>query len=572
MARKSRQQEQLKKLLPSPTDTVAEVSPTIYKTAIYARLSANNFATTNVDVLGSQLNHLKEYVASHSDMQLIDTYVDDGWSGINFNRPDFTRMMDDMKTGKINCIVVRDFSRFGRNYLETGYYLHEVFPAYNMRFISVFDEFDSLVSDADSMIFSMMQIINDFYCKDISRKICSVYDAKVQKGSSWGKVPFGYYRRDDGTGRLLMDEKVCHIAYLIFYWGHQKTSPTDIADNLNLLGFPYSQSESNYLSRASSPVQSSWYHSAVRSVLTNPLYTGDYVYNRFRNRKYDASHLGKLPMERWQFVQHTHPGYISKTDYLEFQSYITERKDSHELIRQENARKRDNPNNPFYKLLYCGECSHPLKSIRNNENFANSYSCKGHFQVQAAGHLSFSVERSSLMASVRQQLSVQIDEANSLLFAIRKLPITEIQDKLEQKKRREIQTLKKQQEILFQKTHRAKKDHQHHILDEEIFNLQIEKLEMEQSVIQDELSILNEQLNELRSCFCEHNVWLAAFAGLRLDNEIPSNILNQLINRIEVFSDGRVTISYQHTDQKQKFIRYLEEWNQVQQEVQQHGE
>ena len=200
MARKSRTQEQLMQLQPSYADSATDTAPLKYQTAIYARLSYNNFSTTNVDVLGSQINHLKQYVKTHDDMELIDTYIDDGWSGINFNRPEFTRMMEDMKSGKINCIVVRDFSRFGRNYLESGYYLQEIFPAYNVRFISVFDHFDSQTSDADSMAISMVQLVNDFYCKDISKKICSAYDTKVAKGFCWGKTPYGYNRRNDDSG------------------------------------------------------------------------------------------------------------------------------------------------------------------------------------------------------------------------------------------------------------------------------------------------------------------------------------------------------------------------------------
>ncbi len=213
MARKSRQQEQQRFLQPSAAETVSTNS-LIYHTGIYARLSRPNMKDTQVDVLASQLHHLQEYVSGHTDMELTDTYVDDGWSGLNFNRPAFTRMMEDVKAGKINCIVVRDFSRFGRNYLETGYYLQEIFPAYEVRFISIFDEFDSLTSDVNSMIFSTMQIVNDFYSKDLSRKICSVYDAKVSKGFCWGNVPNGYIRRKDSTGRLIMDEDVAPSIYL----------------------------------------------------------------------------------------------------------------------------------------------------------------------------------------------------------------------------------------------------------------------------------------------------------------------------------------------------------------------
>lgn len=258
MARKSRQPQHQAILLASSSN---ENTVTVYQTGIYARLSNKNFMSTDVDVLGNQLNHLRDYVANHDDMVLVDTYIDDGWCGSSFNRPDFNRMMADVKSGRINCVVVRDFSRFGRNYLEMGYYLNEVFPSYNLRFISIFDDFDSLVSDADSMLFSMMQIVNDFYSKDISRKICAVYDAKVSKGFCWGSIPYGYFRRKDGTGRLLMDES---------------TAPINSHDIPTISEYNHSRAKA-FKSGVPVPELPYWDSTKVVPLLRNPVYKGTVV-------------------------------------------------------------------------------------------------------------------------------------------------------------------------------------------------------------------------------------------------------------------------------------------------------
>ncbi len=573
MARKSRTQAQLMKLHPQSVETKIDETLPVFKTAIYIRLSNNNFATTNVDVLQSQINHLQEYVASHADMELVDTYIDDGWSGMNFNRPAFARMMEDMKAEKINCIVVRDFSRFGRNYLETGYYLQKIFPAYNVRFIAVFDEFDSLVSDSDSMIVSMVQLMNDFYCKDISKKICSAYDSKVPKGFCWGKAPYGYYRRDDNSGKLLMDGRVSYIAYLIFYWAYQKKSPFEIARNLNLLGFRYTPSESNSISSEKQTEPTEWNAGTIRGIIKNPLYTGDFVYNRHRNRKYDASHIGALPMERWKYVSRTHPAYIIKSEYLQLQNYFAEKSEHFQATKTQNAKIRNNSYNPFHQLLYCGECGHCMSTIKKDNVCVTDYRCKGHFLVQAAGHLAYTIERSVLMHDVQKQLIIQKKEACDLLSALSSMSVTTVIEQLTAKKSAEISLLNSKIIEIEEKLQRAEKDYRKGLLDDETHTLQIEKLKMEQSIIQDDIAFLNDQLSELHLCFSEENPWLTAFRSLEISDEIPSSVLHQLISRIEVFSDQHVVISYHLTEYKQKLIGYINEWEHIKhEEVHTNGE
>lgn len=560
MARKSRTQEQLMQLKPSLAETCIENSPVIYKTAIYARLSNNNFASTTVDVLGSQLNHLQEYVASHSDMELVDTYVDDGWSGINFNRPDFSRMMEDMKAGKINCIVVRDFSRFGRNYLETGYYMQKIFPAYNIRFISVFDDFDSLRSDSDSMIVSMMQLVNDFYCKDTSRKICSAYDSKAAKGFSWGSIPYGYKRRNDESGRLLLDEEKAYMVYLIFHWVRNEVPNYKLSHNLNLLGFLPYKDKSN-----------PWSHSTIRSLLRNPLYTGDYVYNRNRNRKYDGTHIGKLPPEQWKYIQRTHPAYITKSEYLLLQEEFTEKAELRRQKVAETALTKDNSYNPFHQLLYCGECGHRMTIIKNDPSYVSGYRCKGHFQIQAVGHLSYTINRTDLMETVRKQLIAEQTEALQLQDRLTSLPISSVIDGLHTRKTEAITRLMSRKSEIDKLQHRAEKDHRQGLLDTETHSLQIEKLDMEKSIIESNMTSLQNQIEELSLCLSAKNPWIHAFISLEISEEIPSTVLNQLIRRIEVSSEHPAVISYHLIEYKQKLLQYMKEWEKIKSEKEEHG-
>lgn len=567
MARKSRQQEQQRFLRPSADEIVCVNSP-IYRTGIYARLSRPNLKDTQVDVLSSQIHHLQEYVSGHADMELIDTYIDDGWSGLNFNRPDFTRMMEDVKAGKINCIVVRDFSRFGRNYLETGYYLQEIFPAYEVRFISIFDEFDSLTSDANSMIFSMMQIVNDFYSKDISRKICSVYDEKVSKGFCWGNVPNGYIRRKDGTGRLLMDEQIAPAIYLAYHWLNHGVKYAQVARNLNMLGMSHHHSPSNNQDDGANPL---WTNFHILLLTKNPLYTGDYAYNRSRNRKYDSSHLGPQPMEVWKYVPNSHPGYISKELYLRFCTRREIRGKTLSKGKRRCAKTVDQVQNPFRYLLFCGECQYALVPEKDADGNAAEYVCTGQHRIQAVGHLGYSITRIRVMALVIQEMRQEQAELRLLHQTLQALPIDSVCAAMEKAKRNILSDLSRQAETTAGKIIRSQTDFKNGLLEPDIYHLQIEKLEMEKAIIQGSSAELQQQINELRHVLSPDQQWLCRFVALTTADEVPSTLLHQLIQRIDVFADQHIAVVYTHNEEKQKLIAFLEEWDRLQREESIHG-
>lgn len=570
MARKSRQPQQQGILPASPSN---ENKATVYRTGIYARLSDKNFSSTDVDVLGNQLNHLRDYVANHDDMELVDTYVDDGWRGSSFNRPDFNRMMADVKSGRINCIVVRDFSRFGRNYLEMGYYLNEVFPSYNLRFISIFDDFDSLVSDADSMLFSMMQIVNDFYSKDISRKICAVYDAKVSKGFCWGNIPYGYFRRKDGSGRLLMDENKAPLVYLAFYWLDHGIVPAKAARNLNLLGFCYEDSptmNADELDRSDSD-GTPWTKYHLYQLLHNPLYTGDMVYNRSRDRKYDSSHYGEIPMDEWKYVPDTHPAYRSKERY---QKTIAIQKERGKLLsagKQRMSLTVDAPENPFRYLLYCGACQHPMTCKKDETGFVTAYQCIGRHHVKVHEHEGYSIQRDLLMRSVACQLLKQQEDARTYLAQLEALPMDVVCSQLEDRRACLLRDLCQEAEAIENSTARAKQDYKDKLLEADVYQLQMEKLDMMRSVNSETQEALRAQLTELRHILSPDNAWLRDFSDLSISEEVPSTTIHQLMQRIEVSENLSVTITLVHAEQRKKLQGYLDEWAQLQKE-EQHGQ
>lgn len=179
MARKSRKQIAVEE------PVIESVSSEVFSTAIYARLSVENSGKSEkVDVIANQIEICKSYIAERPYLNLIDTYVDNGRTGTVFDRPEFNRLMNDIRTGRIKCLVVRDLSRFGRDYIEAGTYLERVFPQIGLRFIAIKENYDNFDTDGsgESLIIPLQNMINTLYSKDISRKVSTALKAQMESG------------------------------------------------------------------------------------------------------------------------------------------------------------------------------------------------------------------------------------------------------------------------------------------------------------------------------------------------------------------------------------------------------
>ena len=227
MARKSRTQPK------QSTDTLKALSK-VYKTAIYVRLSAEKDETRDRKTLINQRNLIKNFVDQQMDMEVYDIYMDDEISGTTFDRPEFERMMSDMRAGRINCIVVKDLSRLGRDYIETGNLVERVFPMMNIRFVAITDNYDSSKKDADLMV-AVTNIANDLYAKDISKKISSSKQEAMEKGIPVGRVTYGYkVVLDENKVRVMVEDKeAADVVRWIFNEAEKGTLHSVIAAELN---------------------------------------------------------------------------------------------------------------------------------------------------------------------------------------------------------------------------------------------------------------------------------------------------------------------------------------------------
>lgn len=280
----------------------------------YLRLSDDDGDKPESNSIRNQRSLITDYVKHHSDITLVEEYVDDGYSGTNFDRPAFQRMIEDAKKKKINCIIVKDLSRLGRNYIETGRYLEKVFPFLGIRFIAVTDHYDSAdqKDDADQIIVPFKNLINDAYCRDISIKIRSQLDVKRKNGQFIGSFAgYGYQKDPEDKNHLIIDEYAAGIVRLIFQMKLEGFNQQHIADRLNEMGvltpMEYKRHLGlNYNSGFRCSENPKWIPRSVERILRNELYTGVMVQGKNQKINYKVKKSQKLEPEEWIRVKDTH--------------------------------------------------------------------------------------------------------------------------------------------------------------------------------------------------------------------------------------------------------------------------
>lgn len=254
----------------------------IWNATPYLRLSRDDGDKEESNSITGQRELLRDFLANHSDIREYTIRVDDGWSGSTFERPGFQKMMEDVKAGRTNCIVVKDLSRFGRNYLDAGEYIEKIFPFLGVRFIAVNDNYDSLggKKSSDDLIIPFKNLINEAYCRDISVKIRTQLEIKRKKGQYLGSfATYGYLKDEQDKNKLVVDEFAADIVRDMFQWKLEGVSPQDIANTLNRLGVLSPMEYKRSLGmKFTTPFKTNpkavWSAATVIRILKNPVYTG----------------------------------------------------------------------------------------------------------------------------------------------------------------------------------------------------------------------------------------------------------------------------------------------------------
>lgn len=379
MARKSR-----KNIMPQSAAPEIRISEEVnlLRTAAYARLSSENSGHETEDTLNTQILQIHSYIKEHPGLTLTDTYVDNGFTGTNFDRPEFERMMQDVRTGKIQCIVVKDLSRFGRDYIETGNYLETIFPMLHIRFIAINDDFDNIrQSDVDSLAVPIKNMVNSLYAKDISKKIGLSYQMRREKGipTSWC-VPYGYRMNEQKSQYEVSDE--AKYVKLIYQWYLMGVSTNEIARRLEFLEVPRPNEHLNRrLHEGHDTTFNKWHSSSVLRILDSQVYIGNLVTGKTRTASYKGIGLHPVDKEEWHIVENAHEAIILKFDFEIVQEKRNRNKEKRNNAMARSEQVRAECRNHFAGMVFCGCCRRSMTFVRQvhkteEESYFGVFQCK----------------------------------------------------------------------------------------------------------------------------------------------------------------------------------------------------
>ncbi|MBE5039651.1 recombinase family protein [Ructibacterium gallinarum] len=330
-----------------------------YYAAAYCRISREDGDKTERDSLKNQRELILHYVTKQNNIHLADFYSDDNFSGTNFNRPEFIRMYQDIVNGKINCVIVKDLSRFGRDYIDVGNYLQKIFPAFGVRFIAINDNVDSLTGQY-SMITPIQNIFNEQYARDISGKIISTFRNKQELGMFMGAFPsYGYQKDPNNKYKLIIDPYPASIVKKIFKLFCEGCGKIKIADILNHEGIlcPSEYKKAigeNYTNSHKLGKTTYWTYSTINTVLKNEIYIGNMVQHKNNCSKF---HYGSalVEPEKWIRVENTHEPIIDRETWILTQDLLKRR--ARQLPLNQNV-------SLFAGFLSCGDCGRAMTKTK----------------------------------------------------------------------------------------------------------------------------------------------------------------------------------------------------------------
>lgn len=279
-----------------------------WRAALYARLSVEDERKKEHASLENQMELLRRYAKTQSNIVVAGEFADRGFSGTHFERPAFLRMLEEIEAGRINCVVVKDLSRFGRNHIQSGYYLEQLFPAKGVRFIALGESFDSLNRNMERMGVELpaRNLINELYARDISRKVTARFAVQMRQGKFLGSLaPYGYQKSAQDRYRLEPKEEEALVVRRIFYERARGASLRAIAKNLDEQGFLPPGG------RKGCRRQMCWHKSTVGRILKNPVYIGCTVQGKQKNIPL-TKHRRALPPCEWVWVEGTHPALVER--------------------------------------------------------------------------------------------------------------------------------------------------------------------------------------------------------------------------------------------------------------------
>jgi len=525
----------------------------------YGRRSFDDGEVEESYTIVNQRKLIEQFLENKKNIEIVDYYIDDGFTGTNFNRPSFQKMLQDITNGKINGIIIKDLSRLGRNYKETGKYIEEIFPIYNVRIIAINDNIDSFLNpeSISNLMVPFKNLSNEHYSRDISKKVSSAYKTMAKSGKFVaGTSPYGYKLDPEDKHHLVIDKDEAEIVKTIFNMALQGNGRIKICKYLNDNGIlcrkeiqrrkkrkislnPYEE-ESKYF----------WSTSTIGRMLSNVTYIGNLAQLKTTRASFGKNKIKNIDEKDWVTVENTHEAIISKEDFEKVKTIV-----------RKNEKRKSLPGNYsiFRGILKCADCGRAMtkqEDFRGNRKLSN-YFCMSYLHItrSCSPH---KIKTSDLENIVLETIQLQVKLVIELEKSLNKLFFKNNKDLLENEYKNNIKIVKikinnlkndKMESYTSWKLNKIDKDEFFEI-SKDIDN-KIESLNKEMELY---TSTYRETIKKIR----KNDYWIGHYKRNKKIKSLTKEILSELVDVIYVGEDGSVEIKFKYQDEYISLVKYLE--------------
>lgn len=546
----------------------------IYKAAIYVRLSkedgdVSDASKAESNSISNQKELIKDFLKDKQDIVIVSERVDDGYSGVNFERPAFQLMLEDIKQGKVDCVVVKDLSRFGRNYIESGRYIEKIFPMLGVRFIAINDNYDSLTgkSQTDEIVIPFKNLINDAYCRDISIKIRSHLDVKRRKGEFIGSFTiYGYAKDEHDHNKIVIDEYAAGVVRDIYQWKISGMSQQRIADKLNDMGVlsPAEYKKScgiKYSANLQTKKQAIWSAVAITRILTNESYTGTLIQGKVTTPNYKVKKTVIKDEEDWVVIPNAFEAIITKEQFDMVQ----------EILKKDTRVAPDKKSVYLFSgIAVCGDCGRQMSrkvSTVSGKKYVY-YICSANKKEGVCS--SHRIREDELEKAVVTYLNSYIDELENIqhfLEFIDKLPYQEVNVKRLNMRIVQLEEDAQKYEKLKVSVYEDLKDE---LISKEEYISMKQEFEKRRRAALDSIAQIKIEIETLASRNGKHHEWIESFLANKGIEKLERNVVVELIDYIKIYEDKRIEIVFRYADNYKEIlnqIRYIQDNKNEMQEV-----
>lgn len=538
----------------------------IWNIAKYIRLSRedgddkdeSNSVTSQNKILDELVFDLTQN--SNDKYVVYDTYVDDGFSGTDFNRPGFQKLLKDMKDNHINMIVTKDLSRLGRNYIEVGNYIEQIFPLFNVRFVTKAEDIDSFSkpTSVNSIIVPFKNLINDEYCRDISNKIILANNARKRNGQYLGSFPiYGYKKDPNDKYKLIIDDESANVVkkiFSLFLEGKGRVTITKYLNDrgiLNPTAYKQQVLKNNYVNSSNLKGNTLWCDTTVSRILKNEMYTGTLIQGTKKMLSYKVHKLVDIPKEDWIVVENNHEAIIDKETFKKVQ----------DIISRDTRIKNDGSGEVslFAGYIRCADCNRAMnkKSTNNKYKTYYYYVCNTYRKKSIGICTKHTIRSDYLEKAVLKSIKVQIDLAIDIEKMIMQINKSEkrnlCNNNIEQminSKNNEIQKVKELKKCVYEDWKLGD------ITKDEYFEYR-DSYEKKLEILKENIKYLENEKEKYKEQILGENIWIKNLKDKQNIETLTRDVVVELIDCIYVQENGDITIKFKFADEMERMVEYI---------------